>query len=70
MNYIYSEHILNKMNITYLWKNNIIIKKKEENDLYYLYPTRKVDVNGRIFIALPISVNINNKSIRKMYNLI
>ena len=67
----FSEKVIISMNQTYLWRDKkIVIEKKEENDLYYIYPTGYADSSGRCYVALPIQTNIHDPAIQKKYNLI
>ena len=66
-NLYFDEKQIIAMNI---YKTKIVIEKKEENDLYRLYPTRKKNINGKEFIALPMNIDIKNPDIKQKYNLI
>jgi hypothetical protein len=58
MNIHYDEKTLHAMNTAYF--NNIYIFKKEENDLYCLYPMKN-EYNPKIFfVALPMEMSINH----------
>lgn len=56
MNFHYDEKTLLAMNAVYF--NNIYIVKKEENDLYCLYPMKNEDNPQFCFVALPIHMNM------------
>jgi hypothetical protein len=67
----FTESEIHSMNRQEIWRDQkIIIKKSKNNDLYYIYPTGYADMNGRVYMALPIDVNVNDQRIRKQYNLI
>ena len=66
-NLYFDEKQIIAMNI---YKTKIVIEKKEDNDLYHLYPTGNIDINGREFIALPMNIDIKNPEIKQKYNLI
>ena len=68
--YTYEQII--SLNANDLWKNCIIIEKKNnyKDIIYELHPTGDADLNGRKYIALPVGTNINDPIIRIKYNLI
>ena len=68
-NFYYNENTIKQMNLLCKNNQNIIIEKKEENDLYKLYITNNV-LSEKILIAIPIDKNINDTYIKKKYKLI
>ena len=67
----FTESDIHSMNHQEIWRDQkIMIKKRKNNDLYYIHPTGFANMNGRLYVALPIDVNVNDQRIRKQYNLI
>mgnify|MGYP001413123784 CR=1 FL=1 len=68
----YSAKEINDLNTTRVWRQTPITIKDETNSnktKYILHATGECDLNGRTYIALPASVNINNPDIKKKYNI-
>ena len=52
------------------WRNSRIrMPYKNDKILYKIYATGDADLDGRYYIASPISLDINNYVIRRKYNL-
>ena len=68
----YSAKEINDLNTTIVWRQAPITIKDETNSndtKYVLHATGECDLNGRTYIALPASLNINDSDIKKKYNL-
>ena len=69
----YSANGIADLNKNDVWSRTPITIKEETNSndtKYVLHATGECDLNGRTYIALPASVNVNNSEIKKKYNLI
>ena len=70
---LYTEAQLRHMNATPLWNSSISVERPKDAKactLYRLCPTGYADVNGRKYIALPMTYNTASQHIREKYNLI
>mgnify|MGYP001445516663 CR=1 FL=1 len=70
---VYTEEQLKIMNGSTLWARGIYIEKPtnaSDKTLYRLHPTGYADINGRKYIALPLTINAEARVTREKFNLL
>lgn len=71
--FIPKEYLLDElrvMNVTNPFKNCIRIPHEFNKCMYILHATGDCDtIYGRVYVALPVGTDYNNKQIREKYNL-
>tara|TARA_B100001093_G_C26422143_1_gene840316 strand:+ start:64 stop:303 length:240 start_codon:yes stop_codon:yes gene_type:complete len=66
----YTLEQLHTMNLTDPFKHSIKIPPNSSNCKYILHATGDCNaINGRIYVALPIDTDCNNRYIQEKYNL-
>ena len=68
MSFIYTLEEVKKKNREW-GKNRISIPFKNDKLIYKIYAAGNADLDGRYYVALPITLDINNFDVRRKYNL-
>ena len=55
-----TENQVKQLNQSNLWNNCISVGQQTKTDAYTLHATGDADLNGRKYIALPSSMNVND----------
>jgi len=68
MSYTYTLEEVKKKNREW-GKDRIRFPFKNDKLIYKIYATGNADLDGRYYVALPITLDINNFDVRRKYNL-
>ena len=68
MSYNYTLEDVKKKNREW-GKDRIRFPFKNDKLIYKIYATGNADLDGRYYVALPITLDINNFDVRRKYNL-